>query len=112
MSKTITREELRRRQVRGEDFELVNVLAPDSFRREHIPASVNVPRDQIESRAPRLWDKDRDIVVYCASFECQSSRRVARTLEKLGFSSVTAFEGGMADWKDAGYSVTGGEEAA
>lgn len=112
MPKLITCEGLRARLDSREDFELVNVLSPHSFMREHIPGSINVPRDQIEVVAPRLWERDRDIVVYCASLECQASAWSAKRLEHLGFTNVTDFDGGMAHWKDAGYSVARGAQAA
>lgn len=111
MAATMTREDLKSKLDRGERFKLVNVLSPASFEHGHIPRSINVPLQELEERAPSLWSRDEEIVVYCGSFECTASPTAARTLEKLGFTKVVDYEGGMADWRDAGYPVHESKDA-
>ena len=105
MPKTITREELKARLNRQDDFLLVNVLAPEYFNQVHIPNSLNVPVDDLEGRALELWENDDDIVVYCSSLTCGASPRAARILEELGFTNVADFEGGLADWEEADFPL-------
>ncbi len=59
----------------------------------------------MEAEAPRKLPKDKEIVVYCASFECRASPAAARKLEELGYTRVLEYEGGLADWRDAGYPL-------
>ena len=105
MSKKITREELKERIDRQDDFLLVNVLAPNYFQQVHIPNSINVAVDDLDERALELWENDDDIVVYCSSFTCDASPRAARILEELGFTNVSDFEGGLTDWEEADFPL-------
>ena len=68
MSKTITRDELKEKIDRGDDFKLVETLAPHAYEHAHLPGAVNLPPDQVRELAPRLLlDKGAEIVVYCQS---------------------------------------------
>ena len=68
MPGTISREELRRKIERGDDFKLVETLPPNAYEHAHLPGAVNLPPDRIAELAPRLLpDKAAEIVVYCAS---------------------------------------------
>ena len=85
---------------------LVNVLSPDVFDEMHIPSSVNIPMSELD-QFERRYNKDKDIVVYSASLECDASERAARALSERGFRNVYDYEGGMADWERANQSTTG-----
>jgi rhodanese-related sulfurtransferase len=62
----ITRDELKAKMDREEDFVLVDTMAEKYYRHSHLPGAVNLPADQVRRRAPELLpDKDADIVVYC-----------------------------------------------
>ncbi len=113
MPKVITREHLKDRLDRDDDFVLVNVLGPESFEKGHVPCSINVPREELEEKAPRMWpDKNQEIVVYCSSYSCEASPQAARLLETLGYTNVVDFKGGLIDWEDAGYNIERGSAAA
>ena len=100
--KTITRNELKRMNEQAhEDFVLINVLPRQAFEEEHIRTSVNVPvtDDDFAGVIERIaGGKDRKIVVYCASFDCDASAKAARKLDKAGFTRVYDYEGGTQDW--------------
>lgn len=101
---------LERQQPDNEDrragFALVNVLGPESFAKEHIPGSINIPRGQ-EGEFTRRFDKDKEIVVYCASSTCDASPEVAGDLAERGFENVRDYEAGLADWKNHGNAIEG-----
>jgi rhodanese-related sulfurtransferase len=64
--KTITREELKAKMERGDDFVLLEVLGEASYRRAHLPGAI---RFQDTSRATEfLPNKGAEIVAYCSSF--------------------------------------------
>jgi rhodanese-related sulfurtransferase len=64
--KTISREELKGKMDRGEDFVLVDTMAERYYRHSHLPGAINLPADEVGERASELLpDKDAEIVVYC-----------------------------------------------
>jgi len=68
MVKTISRNELKEKIDRGDNFVLVESLAPVAYQHAHLPGAINMPPDQIKQLAAKLVpDKSADIVVYCAS---------------------------------------------
>ncbi len=63
---TITREELKAKMDRGDDFVLLEVLGETSYRRAHLPGAI---RFQNLDLAPELLpDKSAEIVAYCSNF--------------------------------------------
>lgn len=84
---------------RSEGYALVNTLPADSFKKEHIVQSINVPTDNLEELANH-FDSEKRIIVYCASRECDSSSKAARKLQSMGFKDVVDFEGGLQQWKE------------
>jgi rhodanese-related sulfurtransferase len=108
--KTITAQDLKNRLDSGEDTVLVNTLSNEYFQQQHIPGSINIPTEEIESRAEKeLLRKDQDIVVYCASPTCQASPAAARKLEEMGYTNVYEYSGGLQGWDEAGYPFAGTE---
>lgn len=106
--KIITAEELKKKIDANEDFILIDVLGKESFDAKHIPKSINIPSTEIGIRSKNeLPDKNKEIVVYCASRECEASPNAAKKLEKLGYKNVVDFEDGLAGWQEAGYEFEG-----
>ena len=65
---TISREELQSKMDRGDQFVLVETLAPEKFQHAHLPGAINLPPDRVRELASTLLpDKNADIVVYCAT---------------------------------------------
>jgi len=68
MIKTISRDELKQKIDRKDDFVLVETLPKTAYEHAHLPGAINMPSDQVNTLAPQLLpDKNADIVVYCAS---------------------------------------------
>lgn len=111
---TISRQELEQRLKQqkpdNEDpkagYALVNVLDAKLYERDHIPSSINIPQDDVDEFEKR-FDKNKDIIVYCASADCDASLEVAKELSKRGFRHVYDYEKGMSDWRMAGHPVEG-----
>lgn len=105
----ITRDELRAKIESGEDFVLVDALAPMSYARSHLPGAINLPLEWVDERAPRrVPDLDTEIVVYCIDVECESSVFVGERLRFLGYTNVRHYADGKADWMAAGLPLEGG----
>jgi rhodanese-related sulfurtransferase len=65
---TISRDELKQKIDRKDDFKLVETLPKAAYDHEHLPGAINLPPDQVSALAPKILpDKNADIVVYCGS---------------------------------------------
>jgi rhodanese-related sulfurtransferase len=68
MINTISRDELKQKIDRQDDFLLVETLPGVAYDHAHLPGAINLPPDQVNVLAPKLLpDKNAEIVVYCAS---------------------------------------------
>jgi rhodanese-related sulfurtransferase len=104
----IDRETLAAKLAGGDDFVLVDALPPMSYAMSHLPGAVNVPPEGCERwAAARIPDKTTEVVVYCASPECESSVEVAERLLELGYVNVSHYPGGKSDWVDGGLPLEG-----
>ncbi len=102
--KTISREELKQKLDRKDDFRLVMALAEWAYQARHIPGSINfaTAREALQS-----LKKDEEIIVYCSDEACIASKAFGQLLERSGYTHVTHYAGGLADWEQAGYPLEG-----
>lgn len=101
---TISREELKTKLNRGDDFKLVMVLGGWAYQAKHIPGSMNLsnPAESME-----ILDPSDEIVVYCSNESCVSSIAAYKMLKDMGFENVRRYSGGLHDWEEAGYPLEG-----
>ena len=92
--------------AKNDTIRVINVLDENYFADAHIPGSLNISLDNLEKDAEG-WNKDADIVIYCANYKCSASAAAVRKLMALGFTNVKAYESGMAGWAQAGLPVEG-----
>lgn len=112
MPRVITLAELRARLEGGSPVTLVEALPPMYYETEHLPGAINIPHDEVDELAPRLLpDPDAAIVVYCASGPCRNSGIASRRLAALGYTDVSDYAEGKAEWIAAGLPVEGGVRA-
>lgn len=103
MPNHITRDELWAKIERGDDFVLLETLAPKTYAYGHLPGALNLPPDEVRRRAHELVpNRETEIVVYCANRGCPASTEAADELENLGYANVLEYLDGKADWKEAG----------
>lgn len=107
MVRDLTREDLKEMMDKGESFVLVNVLDPEDFEYEHLCGSINIPAPTIGRDAPGILNKDDTIVLYCSGPRCVASAIAADKLDSLGYSDIWRYEGGIKEWKEAGYCIEG-----
>ncbi|MGI8899201.1 MAG: rhodanese-like domain-containing protein [Pyrinomonadaceae bacterium] len=68
MVKTISRNELKEKIDRGDNFLLVETLSKTAYAHAHLPGAINLPPDQVTELSTKvLPDQNTDIVVYCAN---------------------------------------------
>lgn len=73
---------------------IVDVRSTEEFEEEHFPAAVNIPVDEVQMRLSEFGEKDRSLVLYCASGS--RSAYAARILKSAGFTNVIN-AGGLSD---------------
>jgi rhodanese-related sulfurtransferase len=68
MLKTISRDELKQKIDRKDDFVLVETLPAATYHHAHLPGAINLPPEKMtELAASLLPDKNAEIIVYCAN---------------------------------------------
>ncbi|MCK4900862.1 MAG: rhodanese-like domain-containing protein [Anaerolineales bacterium] len=100
----ISRDELKVKLERGEDFKLVMVLGEWAYQAAHIPGSLHF--NSIEEGLKAL-SKDAEIVVYCSDPNCIASIAAYNNLVNNGYKNVRRYAGGLSDWGAAGYPLEG-----
>ncbi|TPV96968.1 MAG: rhodanese-like domain-containing protein [Myxococcales bacterium FL481] len=100
----IERDQLKQKLDRGDDFRLVMAMDEWAYRAKHIPGSIHI---HDRSSAYEQLRVDDEIVVYCTGPDCVGSRIAYAQLEANGFTHVTRFAGGLAEWEAAGYPLEG-----
>lgn len=91
---------------REEGYALVNVLPYNEYAKEHIPNSINIPVDEI-NKFEEHFSKEKEVIVYCSSYNCDAAEKAAEALTERGFLRVYDFEEGVAGWKRGGNSING-----
>jgi len=85
----------------GEDIFLLDVRQPHELEEiGAIKGAVNIPIDELEGRLSEV-PGDKPVVTYCNRGGRAS--RAAKMLEEAGYDVIQ--QGGILDWKDAGYPV-------
>src|SRR5205809_4277523 len=83
--RTISREELKSKLDRGDDFKLIMALNRWAFEAKHIPGSLHF------DRPAELYDAVKpndEVVVYCSNLDCLSSVALYRDLVRRGYRNV------------------------
>ncbi|MBQ4566559.1 MAG: rhodanese-like domain-containing protein [Desulfovibrio sp.] len=95
-----------------------NVLLIDSrpyegrFVRGYIPTAVSLPDSKFDAMAAEVLPKDKTtrLIFYCQGTECVLSHQSAFKAQKLGYTNVQVYTGGLPDWqKQGGITAVGVE---
>ena len=105
----ISREELKRKLERKDQFKLVMALGDWEYRAKHIPGSLHflTPQDALAELS-----QDDEIVVYCSGYDCTASVWAYEYLVGHGYKHVRRYAGGLLDWEEADYPLEGEMVAA
>ena len=109
MARLMSSTELHQRIETNEEFVLIDVLPADEYNKEHIPGAINIPLDELRTRAKSDLSKNQRIVVYGRTHDDESSNQASAVLEELHFRKVSDFDGGIEAWKRAGFLTEGSD---
>jgi rhodanese-related sulfurtransferase len=102
--RTISRDDLRAKLERGDNFKLVMALNRWAFEAKHIPGSLHFDTPAELYAAVKPTD---EVVVYCSNVDCLSSVAMYRDLVKRGYTNVRRYSGGLLEWEDSGLPLEG-----
>ena len=85
---------------------VIDTRSAESFAREHIPSSINIPHKQMSLATTSSLDKKALYVTYCDGIGCNASTKGALNMARLGFS-VKELIGGIEWWLRDGYETKG-----
>ena len=101
----IDRAGLKAKLDKKETFHFWNVLTKEFYKPEaNIAGSQWISVDTITEKLAneKVAVKGETIVVYCGGPQCPSSKQAAEKLASFGYVNVSAYEGGLKDWSQAG----------
>lgn len=102
----INAQELKNKLDTLPDMVLINVLNQETYVDCHITGSINIPLKQLLETVAS-WDKDKEIIVYCAQSSCDASDKAYDLLQEMGFRDIFLYQGGIKEWLKKGYDCTG-----
>lgn len=108
---TMIAQDLRQEMEEDRHLLVLNVSSAEEFENGQIPGSHNTPQDApdfLRQVADLAGSRDRRIVVHCSGTTCDASAKALVALTRAGFTNVHRFEGGITDWKKAGFPVVTG----
>ena len=85
---------------------VINVLDKVYYDDCHIKGSVNIPFEELEDSLKK-HNKDYRYVLYCSNYACTAAPFLANMMVKAGFKDVSLLPGGIAEWYQKGYPVSG-----
>lgn len=101
--KRITREELRDKLLLGEEVVLIEALPEKYWKKSHLPGALQMDYKEVPVKANKLLpDKEAQVVVYCASVDCQNSSIAALELQNMGYKNVHEYVEGKEHWLEGG----------
>lgn len=92
---------------KGEKVVVIDARSSESFKKEHIPGALSLPRRTMTETSTRHFDRTALYVVYCDGIGCNASTKGALSLARLGFR-VKELIGGLDWWKRDGYQTESG----
>lgn len=105
--------ELRAALNTAHDVIVLDVRTREEFAKGHIPSAVNIPHDEVYSRALDELPQSKMIVV--STFDCggenDPGKIISEDLKLMGFSRSRLLEKGIAGWQQAGFEIHSGDRA-
>jgi rhodanese-related sulfurtransferase/polyisoprenoid-binding protein YceI len=94
----------------GSPFILLDIQMEDYFKAIHLPGALNACVYEVvflDNISGLIREKDQEIVVYGSSDNSLDAVTAAEKLIGAGYQDVNVLDGGIKDWKEAGYKLEG-----
>lgn len=103
---SISAQDLSVKMAQNPELLVINVLSANWHNDCHIAGSINIPLTEFIYKVGD-FDRNQDIVVYCALDACDASEKAYILLHCMGFTSVFDYIGGIKEWFGLGLPVVG-----
>lgn len=90
----------------ADEMLILDVRTRSEYRNEHIIGVANIPLDEIERHTDEL-SKYKHIYIHCNSGS--RSTQACQQLARLGMANMVNVQGGIQEWKNAGFPVNKSE---
>jgi rhodanese-related sulfurtransferase len=84
-------------QAHENNFNLIDVRAPEDYAKEHIPGAINLPKEKWAH--PEGLSEEKTNIVYCYSMVCHLAASACMVFASQGFP-VMELDGGFDEWKE------------
>lgn len=85
---------------------VIDAQGDGGYGRAHIPGSIDVDLDHaLEQAADVIPDTSSPVIVSCTDEQCQGSEFVGAVLVRAGYTNVSRFPGGVAEWAASGRPI-------
>jgi len=87
---------------------VLDARPPADFRAGHLPAAQSLPFDLASELLTSMQielQREQLIITYCARNDCDEGLELALFLRRTGYTNITLFAGGLADWRASGGKV-------
>ena len=95
-----------------EGLVVVDVNSKEMYDDCHIKGAQHVAFADLDAFAQTLDKEKTDVVFYCSNYMCTASGVATQKFMKLGFKSVAAYEGGIAEWHQKGLPIEGAAQGS
>lgn len=88
---------------------LIDARPAVKYEKGTIPSSLNITDTDFENGYKQIMDlaKDKELIVYCAGFNCEKSPIVAQMLKEKGHKNVKLYSAGEPEWAKKSYLEIG-----
>lgn len=102
----LTVDQVKAKLDKGERFYLIDVREESEWAKDHVPQAIHLGKGVIERDIEqRIPDKNAELVLYCGGgFR---SALAADNLQKMGYTNVISMDGGIRDWRQKGFPLSG-----
>ena len=90
---------------------ILDARSTADFRAAHIPHAISLPFDLAADLLASMQielPREQPLITYCARNDCDEGLELALFLRHTGYTHVTLFAGGLAEWRAAGGAVETG----
>jgi rhodanese-related sulfurtransferase len=99
--------EVKAKLDRGDRFHFIDVREDHEFAKDHAKGAVHVGRGILERDIETVIpEKTAEIVLYCGGG--YRSALAAQSLQRMGYTNVSSMDGGIREWREAGYPLEQG----
>jgi rhodanese-related sulfurtransferase len=97
----VSLEELKK-MVQSKSATIIDANGEDMYKDGHIPGAVSFAKNENNFASILPKDKNAPIVAYCGGPLCTAWKQAAKEAQKLGYTNIKHFKGGIKGWKQAG----------